>query len=430
MPPSRSLAEWESYIQTLHARTIDLSLDRVRAVLEAMGLQDPPFHRVAVAGTNGKGSSVAMLEAILDVAGYRVGAYTSPHLVRYNERVRIARRPRSDAVLCEAFERVERGRGDVTLTYFEFGTVAALEAFRLHGIDVAVLEVGLGGRLDAVNAVDADAALVTSIGVDHVQWLGPDRERIGAEKAGIFRSGRCAVCADPLPPRSVEEEAARCGARLHRLGHEFGYSAGAEAWQWWHGGARRTALPHPAMRGAVQLQNAAGVLMVLDCLGDLYPVTQKDVREGLLSAVEAGRFQTLPGLPARILDVAHNPDAVGVLRDNLASQPCSGRTIAVCGMLGDKAIEECMARIAPQIDEWMLAALSHERGASAETLLSCLHNVAPDARARLFPDPESAYRAACEAATAVDRVVVFGSFYTVGDIMRIEPHAVPGLDPE
>jgi len=430
MPPQRSLAEWESYIQTLHSRTIDLSLDRVHRVLETMALLDPPFGRIAVAGTNGKGSCVAMLEAILCAAGYRVGAYTSPHLVRYNERVRVGRRALNDDELCAAFDRVERHRGDVPLTYFEFGTIAALDALRVRDVEVAVLEVGLGGRLDAVNAVDADAALLTSVGLDHMQWLGPDRERIGVEKAGIFRAGRCAVCADPNPPHSVAQEAKRRGARLKQLGSEFGFESDAQHWQWWSGVRRRSALPHPALRGPVQLRNAAGVLMTLQCLDERFPVTQKDIREGLIAAVAPGRFQTLPGRPLRVLDVAHNPDAIAVLRENLVRQGCAGRTLAVCGMLADKEVEECLSGIVPVVDEWFLASLSVDRGASADMLRSHLLRIDPDASVLTFPNPVSAYRYACQTAAPVDRVVVFGSFHTVGDIMSVDSHAVPGLDPE
>lgn len=399
---------------------MELGLERVRVVAGRMGLMQPAFCTISIAGTNGKGSTLAMLEAILDAAGYRVGAYTSPHMVSYNERVRIGMQPASDARLCDAFERVEHARGDTPLTYFEFGTMAALQLFREEGLDVAVLEVGLGGRLDAVNVLDADVAMVTSVGIDHTRWLGDDRERIGREKAGIFRGGRPAICVDPDPPASILQSANAVGAQLLRVGQDFSVEAQAGSWCWRSPQRVRVSLPHPAMRGAHQLRNAAGALMALETLAARLPVTQADVRSGLLTAVLPGRFQTLPGLPVRVLDVAHNPQAASVLAETLKQQPVTGRTYAVIGMLQDKPVAEAMAAMAGVVDRWYLATLAAERGATATQLHAALEASGSAAPAARYDDVPSAYRAACAAACERDRVVVFGSFYTVSDIISLE----------
>ncbi|MEE8212696.1 MAG: bifunctional tetrahydrofolate synthase/dihydrofolate synthase [Acidiferrobacterales bacterium] len=414
------MTNWLAWIEGLYPRKMELGLERVRVVAERMGLMQPSFCTISVAGTNGKGSTVAMLEAILDAAGYRVGTYTSPHMISYNERVRIGMQPASDARLCDAFERVERTRGDTPLTYFEFGTMAALQLFREEGLDVAVLEVGLGGRLDAVNVLDADVAMVTSVGIDHTRWLGDDRERIGREKAGIFRGGRPAICVDPDPPASILQSANAVGAQLLQVGRDFSVEAQAGSWCWRSPQRVRASLPHPVMRGAHQLRNAAGGLMALEALAARLPVTQADIRSGLLAAVLPGRFQTLPGLPVRVLDVAHNPQAASVLAETLKQQPVTGRTYAVIGMLQDKPVAEVMAAMAGVVDRWYLATLAAERGATAAQLHAALEATGSVAPAARYDDVPSAYRAACAAACERDRVVVFGSFYTVSDIISLE----------
>jgi dihydrofolate synthase/folylpolyglutamate synthase len=409
-------------METLHPREIDLGLERVRVVSQRLALDHPGFCIITVAGTNGKGSSVAMLEAILHAAGYAVGSYSSPHLIDYNERVRIRTEPVSDADLCQAFERVEAARADTPLTYFEFGTLAAMELFRRYGMQIVVLEVGLGGRLDAVNAWDADVALISAIGIDHTDWLGPDRESIGREKAGVYRNHRPAICSDPQPPASVAQTAAQVGARFYQAGRDFSFEAQATAWLWRHGQRVRSALPAPAMRGDYQLYNASGVLMALETLADRFPVTQAQVRSGLLNAVLPGRFQTLPGTPLRVLDVAHNLQAIESLIANLRRQPTAARTIAVCGMLRDKPLVQVMQAMLPVVHIWHLASLGTARGASAQDLHAALVSAGVSAPVTQHAGVAQAYAAALADAGPGDRVVVFGSFYTVGAILRQLQH--------
>lgn len=411
-----TLAAWLSWQETLHPSAIELGLERAGTVLDRMGLRQPCHAVITVGGTNGKGSSVAMLDAILRAAGYRVATYTSPHLLRYNERIRIAGEMVSDAALCEAFERVDQARGDISLTYFEFGTLAAFDLFARAGLDCAILEVGLGGRLDAVNLLDADVALLATIDVDHAEWLGPDRETIAREKAGIFRAGHPAVCSDPHPPRTLLDEAGRIGARLHRLGIEFGFRRNEAEWAWWSEQSRRDALPLPALRGASQLENAAGVLMALALLAERLPVNQQQVRQGLREVKLPGRFQVVPGAVLEIWDVAHNPESAQELARTLRLMPCQGRTLAVVGMLADKDIDTVVQHLLPVIDAWYPATLSVPRGAAAERLVEALarHGVQT---MRGFDSVSAAHAAALSAATPGDRIVTFGSFFTVAEVM-------------
>ena len=414
---TRTLSDWLAWIETLHPRAIELGLDRVHAVLDNMGLRRPGFAAVTIAGTNGKGSATVMCETILRRAGYRVGAYTSPHLIAYNERIRIDRRNATDEELCGAFERIEAARGTVPLTYFEFGTLAAFDIFRAVQIDIAVLEVGMGGRLDAVNAIDGDVAIVTSVDIDHTSWLGDNREAIGREKAGIFRCGRPAVCGDPDPPRVIGEEAARIGASMLQLNRDFSVERCPTGWNWRSGERLRAGLPYPALRGDYQLYNAAAVLTALEMLGERFPVTQADIREGLLSAVVPGRFQVLPGLPVCVLDVAHNAQAARSLAATLKQQPAAGRTLAVVGMLRDKDIASVVSPLAGMVDCWYPASLNVARGATAAQLIEALAAAGVSAPVRGFDDVHQAYAAALGDATVADRIVVFGSFHTVGDIL-------------
>lgn len=404
----KTLGDWLRFIEQQHPRTIALGLDRVAAVLSRMDTRvGAPV--ITVGGTNGKGSMCAMLERILREAGYRTGLYTSPHLLRYNERVRIAGAEADDAALCEAFEAVERARGTVPLTYFEFGTLAAFYAFQKQEIDVAVLEVGLGGRLDAVNIVDADCAVLTSVGIDHVDYLGPTREDIGREKAGIFRAGRPAVIAEPDPPRSVVEAA---GVKLF-LGKDFGYQAQGAQWSYWGPAGRRAGLAHPALRGRIQLRNAAAALCALDSVRERLPVAMQDIRRGLASVELAGRFQVLPGRPQVILDVAHNAEAAATLARNLADSGFAAETFAVCGMLRDKDIGAVVREISPRVTRWHVASLPGPRGAAADEIASHLGNAAVEK----FASPAAAFAAARERAGESDKIVVFGSFLTVGDVI-------------
>lgn len=415
--PVRALADWLAHIERLHPRTIDLGLERVHTVLEALQLRQPPFAVVTVAGTNGKGSTCALLEACLRAAGFRVGLYTSPHLSRYNERVRINGVEASDDELCRAFERIEAVRGTVPLTYFEFGTVAAIDLFAGAGIDIAVLEVGMGGRLDAVNALDADCAIVTAVDVDHAQWLGSTREAIGREKAGVYRRNRPAVCSDPDPPASLRRHADDLGARLFLVNRDFSFEPAPGGWIFRMGARARSGLPFPRLRGDHQLYNAAGALVALELLSEKFPVSQAGMREGLSSAFVAGRFQVLPGNPVCVLDVAHNPQAARALAATLAQQTCSGRTHAVFGMLKDKDIAAVARAMRERVDNWHLASLGGDRGASAGEVARILRQAGVTAPMHEHGSASSAYEAAQNEAAPADRIVVFGSFYTVGDIL-------------
>ncbi len=412
-----TLNEWLAWQETLHAREIDLGLERVSFVLERLGRAHPPYTVLTVGGTNGKGSCVAMLESILGAAGYRVATYTSPHLLRYNERIRIGGVEVDDATLCRAFERVDQARGDITLTYFEFGTLAALDIFHDAGLDVAILEVGLGGRLDAVNAVDADVALITSIDLDHLDWLGSDRESIGREKAGILRTGRPAVCGDPHPPRSLVTQAQSLDVPLYCLGRDFGYAKNVSGWRWWSSIGRRDALPLPNLYGDFQLQNAAAVLMVLELYREGLPVGQDHLRRGLSEIQLRGRFQVLSGPVERILDVAHNPHGAAALAQALRQRPCTGRTLAVAAILGDKNVEGIGRNIRAVVDAWYAAGLDVPRGQSGAVLAERLAAVHPGVPILVHTCVCDAYAQALQDARPGDRVVVFGSFYTVAEVL-------------
>ena len=408
-----TLDEWLGWQERLHPKSIDLGLERLYPVLTALGWQQVPFTVITVGGTNGKGSSVAFLEAILRAAGYRVGAYTSPHLYRYNERVRVDGIEADDSRLCQTFERIDRVRGDTTLTYFEFGTLAALEIFREAEVDVAVLEVGLGGRLDAVNVLDADVALITSIGLDHTDWLGPDRDSIGWEKAGIFRAGRPAVCADPDPPNRLLAYAEQIAAPLHRLGTDYHYRSEKQGWQWQNGDTVYTDLPYPYLIGAHQLQNAAGVLMALMLVTDRLPISESALRQGLIEARLPGRFEQVSGTVDWGFDVTHNGHGAERLAACLEAQPCQGQTRAVVAMLADKPVEPVAQALVSQIDRWYTAALTGTRGRTGEQLAEALQQGGISAPVQVFATVSEACRFAAAEAAPGDRIVVFGSFYTV-----------------
>jgi dihydrofolate synthase/folylpolyglutamate synthase len=407
----RSLAEWLAFIERQHPQAIALGLERVREVFDRMKVRlEMPL--ITVGGTNGKGSTCAMLESILRAAGYRTGLYTSPHLLRYNERVRIAGAEAGDEALADSFAAVEAARGNVPLTYFEYGTLAAFSLFQ--SVEVAILEVGLGGRLDAVNVLDADCAVLTSVGIDHVDYLGPDRESIGREKAGIFRAGRPAVIAEPDPPASV---LAAEGEKL-LLGKDFGYKAQGQQWAYWGPGGRRGGLAHPALRGEIQLRNAAAALCALDTLKQSLPFAMQDVRRGLAEVTLPGRFQALPGRPQIVLDVAHNPQAAATLAGNLAASGYAERTIAVCGMLRDKDISGVLRALAPRMTRWHVCSLPGPRAASAAQLAAALAEAGIDESCiEMHASPAQAVSAAKSEARENDKIVVFGSFLTVGEAM-------------
>jgi len=414
-----TLQDWLAHCERLHPKAIELGLERVRAVAGRMDLRigAPVF---TVAGTNGKGSTCAMLEAILLRAGFRTGVYTSPHLLRFEERCRIAGQPAAADELIAGFECVERARGQTSLTYFEFTTLAILHTLARSRLDALVLEVGLGGRLDAVNAVDADCAIITSIGVDHAELLGATRELIGREKAGIMRAGRPAIVSDPHPPQSVLDHAREIGADLWLAGRDFRVTSDRQQWSWTGRERRHAGLAHPALRGAHQLINAAGVLAALEALRARLPVTAHAVRSGLALVELPGRFQVLPGQPTLVLDVAHNPHAVAALAANLDAMGFYPVTHAVFGAMADKELAPMLARMDALAECWYFTDLPTPRAASAQALHEIWRGLPHrrGAHAHCFANPAQALAAAHAAAKPVDRIVVFGSFYTVGGALE------------
>jgi dihydrofolate synthase/folylpolyglutamate synthase len=420
---TKSLKDWLDYCERLHSKTIDLGLDRVRVVAQRMAIRfSCPV--ITVAGTNGKGSTCAMLEAVLTQAGYRTGVYTSPHLVHFEERLRLQERIVGADELVAAFERVEQARNlsepAVSLTYFEFSTLAILDIMARAGLEVAILEVGLGGRLDAVNIIDSDCAVITSIDLDHMELLGPDRESIGFEKAGIMRAGRPVVVSDPVPPQSVLDHAQKIGADLWRLGVDFNFSGDKQQWAWAGRERRYAGLAYPALRGANQLVNASGVLAALTALRDRLPVTAQAVRNGLAMVELPGRFQIVPGQPTLVLDVAHNPHSVAALAANLDAMGFFPTTHAVFGAMADKDLAPMFQRVNPIIDRWYFTDLPTARAQSGARLAEQWRalNTRKDTGAQAFADPVQALQAAVAAADPADRIVVFGSFYTVGGVLK------------
>ncbi|UJP05273.1 MAG: bifunctional tetrahydrofolate synthase/dihydrofolate synthase [Nitrosomonas sp.] len=416
-----SLADWLSYLEALHPQTIEMGLERIKRVQAELGLY-PRFPIIIVGGTNGKGSVCTMLESILHCAGYKTGCYTSPHLLRYNERIRIDRHDIDDTGLCEIFAQIDsaRKRCGISLTYFEFGTLAAVCCFMGASVDAAILEVGLGGRLDAVNIFDADCAILTSIDLDHIEYLGETREAIGFEKAAIFRKNKPAICAETDLPQSVVDQVQQIGARCYRIDQEFGYRNKGGHWDYWSTAGTRRVLPWPALRGEKQLQNASACLAALDMLHALLPVTMHNIREGLLTAVIPGRFQVISTQPLIVLDVAHNPGAARVLSRNLHATQSGGRTFAVFSMLGDKDIQGVIRELMSDIDCWLVAGIQTQRAAAVEFLIDQITaaGVTDDKQKLRFDSCTSAFAFACEQAAKNDRICVFGSFYTVSDVLR------------
>jgi dihydrofolate synthase/folylpolyglutamate synthase len=415
----KNLQDWLAHCEQLHPQAIDMGLGRVQAVAERMALHfDCPV--ITVAGTNGKGSTCAMLEAILLESGYRTGVYTSPHLVHFEERCRIHGQSVSADALAQAFAQVEAARGDVSLSYFEFSTLAILQLMSQAGLEVAILEVGLGGRLDAVNIIDPDCAVITSIDIDHTSFLGTDREQIGFEKAGIMRAGKPVVVSDPVPPDSVIAHAAALGADLWRFGQDFNFSGDKLQWAWAGRGRRYSGMAYPALRGANQLVNASGVLAALEVLRPRLPVTAQAVRNGLAMVELPGRFQIVPGEPVLVLDVAHNPHSVAALAANLDAMGFYPTTHAVFGAMADKDLQVMMERVGPVIDRWYFTDLPVPRAATAAQLQQHwqAQNRRADAASSTHASPEQALQAAIAAANPADRIVVFGSFYTVGGVLK------------
>jgi len=419
----QTLPDWLTYCEQLHPVTIDLTLERVRQVAQRLQLAFKcPV--IMVAGTNGKGSTCAMLEAILLHAGYRTGVYTSPHLVHFEERLRLNGQPASANELVSAFDEVETARRQsdpaISLTYFEFSTLAIFQVMRRQPLDVVILEVGLGGRLDAVNIIEPDCAIITSVDLDHVALLGGDREAIGYEKAGIMRTGKPVVVSDPMPPQSVLDRAREVEADLWQVGVDFNVSGDRQQWGWAGRGRRYSGLAYPSLRGANQLVNAGGVLAALTALRQQLPITAQAVRVGLSMVDLPGRFQIVPGQPTLVLDVAHNPHAVGALTANLDAMGFFPTTHAVFGAMADKDVAAMLGRITPLIDRWYFTDLPTSRAASAAHLQQLWQGMTTRARvsSTLHLDPESALQSALANADPADRIVVFGSFYTVGGVLQ------------
>ncbi len=421
----RSLDSWLEHISLQHSAEIVLGLERVRTVWERMGRPQAPIN-ITVGGTNGKGSTCAMLEAMLRAAGYATGFYTSPHLVRYNERVRLNQAEATDALLAESFEAVEAARlspEPIALTYFEFGTLSALWIFVQQKVEVGILEIGLGGRLDAVNMVDADVSIVCSVDLDHMAFLGDTREKIGWEKAHIYRPGKPAIFADLDPPATLLEHARALGAELLLLNRDYRFERMDQQWRLTgHLNGQdfaRAGLPLPALRGSYQLKNASAALVALAVLSDRLPVSLGHIKQGLLQVDWPGRLQVMPGRPVVVLDVAHNPHAVRALHDALGGMEYFENTYAVFGMMKDKDIDAVIALIKDRIDHWFVAGLAVERGATAALLAEKLAAAGLDGRFTLYTSITEAYAAARERAGQNDRILAFGSFHTVADVLRV-----------
>jgi len=417
-----SLHDWLRWQETLHPEEIELGLDRVVAVFQRLYLNTFSCPVITIAGTNGKGSSLRMLESIYQADGYTTCAYSSPHLLRYNERIRVNGVEATDAEIVAAFARIDAARADISLTYFEFGTLAALDIFMRQQADVILLEVGLGGRLDAVNIIDADVALLTAISLDHTAWLGENREAIGFEKAGILRSGKPVVCSDPDLPQSVLKHAGELNCPLYRLGYEFDFESAAQGWRWRESAGQALELPQPSLRGAHQYRNAAGVLMLLTLMQSRLPVSRAAIRSGLLDARLPGRIQSVPGQSVTriswIYDVAHNPDSVRQLAQMLAEAEHHGRTIALLGMLADKDATAALRHIHVQISDWHLAPVNSPRSEKPEKLKKIISSLGTSP-VSIHASVADAWTAIEKATEAGDRIVVFGSFYTVSEAMVV-----------
>ena len=430
-PIKRSLKEWLAWQEELHLSEIDLGLDRIRKVAKNLNLLSPSFPIITVAGTNGKGSCVAMLDAILRAQGYKVGNYTSPHLIEYNERIKLDGENASDEQIINAFEAIDKARfsashnndsdNKISLTYFEFGTLAAMHCFETEKVDVAILEVGLGGRLDAANLWDASLALITSIDIDHTSWLGNDRELIGIEKAGIMRSGVAAVCGDPMPPKSIKSEAQRIGSVLLQLNKDFSYKVDPddhEKWIWKNQESTLN-LPRPNLEGEFQLNNAATVIAGLFSIKKLLPITQGAISKGLSKASAMGRLQTISTSPEWLLDVAHNPHAAKELAKYLQDKPISGKTYALFSMLKDKDIKQVISIMNQSIDEWHLVPLGGSRGMTINELNHEIKQQSLNGKVICHDSFADAYQDIRNIINFKDRVVAFGSFLVVSETLEI-----------
>jgi len=413
-----NLTDWLGYIESIHPSTIDLTLERIKIVIERLNL-DISFPILTVGGTNGKGSTCSILESIYREAGYKVACYTSPHFLNFNERIKIQTLAVSDEVICEAFSRIESAREDVTLTYFEYGTIAAMIIFSEAHVDVAILEVGLGGRLDAVNVFDADCAIVTTVDLDHMDYLGHTREAIGFEKAGIYRTEKTSICGDFDPPQSLINYAEFIHADLKIIGKDFGYEAHHDSFDFLIDSTFVMNLPLPKLQGDFQLANATNALMAVKAMEDKLPLTEISIQKGITLTLLPGRFQEVKKMPSLILDVAHNPQAARSLSHNLKTHVVPGKTIAVFSILKDKDIFGVINELNLDIDDWFIAEIQNERAASIETISNTIQKINPSAHIEAFKNIQEAYQFASKEVTRNDRIIVFGSFFTVADIMKI-----------
>lgn len=417
----RTVADWLAWQETLNPKEIELGLDRVAAVFDKMQLNFTDVTVITVAGTNGKGSTVEILTSILSNAGYKVGSYTSPHLFQYNERICINHKAVSDDTLCKAFEAVESVRGEVPLTYFEFGTLAALWCFKQQSLDVIILEVGLGGRLDAVNIIDPDVSVISSIGVDHVNWLGKDRNSIAKEKAGILRAGKPMVCGDLVPPSSLQEIARELGVTAYYINYDFVFLKKSDSWDWSHLGEKYQKLPFPSLAGEFQLRNAACALMALSLLKKSLPVNEHQIHEGLQQAHLPGRYQTIKKEITQVFDVAHNPQSCKELAKCLEKDSVSGQTHAIVAMLSDKDFINCVMPLMDLVTDWYVSGLDLPRSYMASELSNSLKTLKKDVFVHSSASVKQAYELLMQTAQPGDRILVFGSFYAVAQVLPLPP---------
>ncbi len=415
----KTLAEWLSWQETLHLSEIDLGLGRIREVAHKLDIISPAFPIITVAGTNGKGSTVALIESILTAQDYKTGSYTSPHLIDYNERIKLNAINANDNLIVEAFEEIDKARGTISLTYFEFGTLAAMLIFIGQKVDVVILEVGLGGRLDASNLWNTSLAIITNIGIDHVDWLGDDREVIAIEKSGIMRKGIPIICGDLDPPANIAKEAQRIGASLYQLNHDFLYQKNADDTWTWEGFSKNRTLPLPALAGEFQLNNAATVLAGLQVINNLLPTTQEHIKQGLKNTSLTGRLQTIYHNPEWLVDVAHNPHAAKQLAKHLHSNPIKGKNIALFSMLKDKDIKQVVKIMSAEVEEWHIVELEGSRSTSLHTLKEIINEKNPNNATLSHQSFSDAIKSIKTTSNLQDRVVAFGSFLVVSEVIKL-----------
>jgi len=416
----KDLAQWLKWQEQLHLSEIDLGLDRIRKVAKKLNILTPPFPIITVAGTNGKGSTVAFFEAILKAQGYKTGSYTSPHLIEYNERIKLNTKNADDALIVRAFEDIDQARGDISLTYFEFGTLAAMLIFIQQKVDVAILEVGLGGRLDAANLWDTSLAIITSIGIDHVDWLGDDREIIAVEKSGIMRKGAPTICGDLDPPHSIANEAKRIGSILFQINTDFSYKKNNNKTWDWKGFDQLFQLPIPALSGDFQLNNASTVIAGLKAISNTLPTSEENIIQGLKEVYLHGRLQIINQNPEWLIDVAHNPHAAKQLAKFLKENPSKGKSFALFSMLNDKDISQVISTISPYIDEWHIVEIKSERGAKISELKKAISQHSNRMNNEIiihqsFLEATLSLKTTCK---LKDRVVAFGSFLVVSEVIK------------